>query len=189
MAPNCDNNRPFLAAPLRYSSVAIFLHWLIALGILLNLALAWAKDTFASSAPFLVRSHECVGLTIFVLVSARLIWRLRNPPPRPLGDPGWETKLRWMVHKGLYVVMFSMPVSGLLTAITSSKAVETELFGDTPIAKIRLLPFETISTAHLVFAIAHWVISNVLYALLLLHFAGALRAQARGQRALQRMWF
>ena len=66
----------------RYSSVAITLHWLIAL--MLGGMIALGKNMHASDGrpvEWMFQLHKSVGITILVLMIARLIWRVMNKPP------------------------------------------------------------------------------------------------------------
>ncbi len=61
---------PSSAVQERYSAVAIALHWLIALGIIVNIALGlYFVDLPRSDANrfFLTQTHKSIGLTILVL--------------------------------------------------------------------------------------------------------------------------
>src|SRR5215469_1601919 len=74
---------------LRYGTVAMTLHWLIAAAIVFNLCLGlYVADVLTDQDPGrfgLIQFHKSVGLTILVLSLCRLAWRLLNPIP-PLPD-------------------------------------------------------------------------------------------------------
>lgn len=98
----------------RYSRVAIWLHWLIALFILFNLSLGFVMEDLPMPGRFIVvLAHVSAGLTVLALTIARIAWRLRNPPP-PFADglSAWERKLAHAVHFGLYALMLAMPLMG-----------------------------------------------------------------------------
>lgn len=98
----------------RYSRVAIWLHWLIALFILLNLSLGFIMEDLPLPGRFIVvLGHVSAGMTVLALSIARIIWRLMNPPP-PFAEglSGWERKTAHAVHFGLYVLMLAMPLVG-----------------------------------------------------------------------------
>lgn len=95
----------------RYSRVAMWLHWLIAIAIFYNLASGLAR-------PLLPRGffvwHVSSGITILVLTAVRVIWRLTHKPPPFLPMKPWEAKLAHVVHFLLYCAMVALPLSGWL---------------------------------------------------------------------------
>jgi cytochrome b561 len=108
------------APPARYSSVAMALHWLIALLVVGNLAGGHLVELFEDSgtagqatAATLVMLHMSSGVTILALTLVRISWRLGHPPP-PL--PGYMTVLerRWtgLVHFGFYLLLLALPLTG-----------------------------------------------------------------------------
>lgn len=94
---------------LRYSNVAIILHWAIAALILYNLASGLLR-------PVLPRGfftwHVSAGITILVLSVVRVVWRLTHRPPPMLPMHGWERGLAHIVHFLLYAAMLVLPFSG-----------------------------------------------------------------------------
>ena len=67
----------------QYGSVARFLHWAIAILIIVTLPCAWVM-TNSGPGPlqnFLFVTHESIGLTVLALAVLRVIWRLVEPPP------------------------------------------------------------------------------------------------------------
>jgi cytochrome b561 len=72
----------------RYHPVSIALHWLIVLFVLAQLALGWWMIDIPKSPPgpraWWFNLHKSIGLTIGVLMLARLGWRLSHAaPPLP----------------------------------------------------------------------------------------------------------
>ena len=68
----------------RYASVAITLHWLIAIALVGMIFGGWYMTDLPDGAPgqyFLYQMHKSVGITILLLTVARIIWRVMNPPP------------------------------------------------------------------------------------------------------------
>jgi cytochrome b561 len=59
--------------------------------------------------------HKSIGITIFVLAAARLLWRLLNPaPPLPATMKSWERTAAHMSHALLYLMLFAQPLIGFL---------------------------------------------------------------------------
>lgn len=99
-----------------YTSVAKFLHWLMALWFLaayvIIIYLTW--DHTEGLIPGL-NYHKVVGFTILVPLSLRLAWRLRHPPPPlPASMPRWQVHASQLSHLALYFCMFAMPITGYL---------------------------------------------------------------------------
>jgi len=96
----------------KYNSVARILHWLIGIGIIVQIVLgiqhdAW-KDLFA-----VMPLHKAIGMTILVLSLFRLYWRFKHkPPPLPAAMPGWQKALAHTLHRLFYFMIIAVPVSG-----------------------------------------------------------------------------
>ena len=157
----------------RYSAVAIALHWAIAFGILFMIWLGWNMDGKESWFQF----HKSVGITILILTVARIVWRLLNPPPSlPSDMKPWESKASHAVHLGFYALMVIMPLTGWLTASTSYDFdIPTVLYGLVSWPDIPGVGFLSNETAHGIIANIHSKLAYVLFALLALHVAGALK--------------
>ncbi len=108
----------------RYGAVARSLHWLVAALVLLQFPLAIYMENFVepfSQAQFqAVNLHKTVGVSILVLVLARIAWRLASPPPPlPAAMPRWEKAAAHAGHAALYLLLLAQPVIGLLHGFTS----------------------------------------------------------------------
>ena len=185
--------------PQRYTRVAIWLHWIVALGVITNIALAWIwplGDSHDSIAPYvrpMIDKHKAIGLTILGLAVLRLLWRLSHRPPAfPVSYRPWERNLAHIVHWGLYFVIVAMPITGYVmdSAFKDAAAHPITWFGLFQIPRlgfIMALPPDTKMWVHDTFGEAHELIAYLVYALFALHLAGALKHQVEGHRELQRM--
>lgn len=111
----------------RYSSVAQLLHWLVALFVVAQFALAWTADALPRDErpAALMLTHKSIGLTVLVLVIIRLAWRfLHKPPAFPSSMPRAEQWLSRITHWGLYVLLLAMPLSGWLMVSAAGGQVE-----------------------------------------------------------------
>jgi cytochrome b561 len=97
------------AARLRYTNVAIFLHWAIALLILFNLITGFFHDMIPRAV---FAFHISSGVTILVLTVIRIIWRLTHWGPPFLPMAAWERGLAHVVHFLLYCAMLLSPLTG-----------------------------------------------------------------------------
>ena len=118
----------------RYTFVARSLHWLMALIIFGLLALGFYMSDLPLSPEKLqfYSWHKWAGVTVFLLVWLRLVWRITHRPPA-LPDT-MSRPLQWLAHAGhaaLYVLMIVIPLSGWL--MSSAKGVQTVWFGVLPI--------------------------------------------------------
>lgn len=119
----------------RYTTIAIVLHWGIALGILAMLAMGLAM-THAPIAPLwkfkLYQWHKSVGITILLLALLRLLWRLWHKPPALPAMPRWEKGAAEGTHVVLYGLMIGMPLVGWAVVSASPLNIPTVLYGVIP---------------------------------------------------------
>src|SRR5689334_13890375 len=166
----------------RYSTVAIVLHWTIALAIVTQIILAGRMDGPQTPEVFAVTQlHKSIGITILLLSLARLGWRLANPPPPlPPTLAPWERTLAHATHIGFYGVMLGMPLTGWIMVSASRIAIPTLLYGVVPWPMLPGLPDLAPAAKHLWHEIgetSHGLIIKVAYLLIALHVAGALKHQ------------
>jgi cytochrome b561 len=157
----------------RYDTIAILFHWLVAILIVANVALAWSLDSFDHHSPIhdrILTVHKSIGTTILLLAVFRLAWRWTHPaPPLPVSMSQWR-RIAARVDQGLlYALLFIMPVSGLIDASAFSQPVHYFFLFDLPPLTVHDEP-----VGHAAFAV-HKVSALALYALLLLHAAAALQ--------------
>lgn len=105
-----------------WGTVAITLHWLVVILIIGQLILAGVADDMPNSpAKFdIFVWHKSLGLTVLLLVLARICWRLANPTPAlPADTPPRERTLARLSHGLLYALLIAVPISGWIIADTS----------------------------------------------------------------------
>ncbi len=123
-----------MTAPTRYTGTAIGLHWLVAFLILAAFPLGiYMSDLALSPLKLkLISYHKWLGVTVFLLAAARLVWRATHtPPPLPATMPAWERYAAHGLHHLLYVLLFAIPLSGWL--MSSAKGFQTVYFGVLPL--------------------------------------------------------
>lgn len=177
----------------RYTKTAVFLHWLIALGIFGMFAFGWFMTDLPKEAPkqmsydlfnwgiytwdlakesspraFYFNLHKSLGITILGLIVLRVLWRIKHKPPTPLASyKAWERKLSTGAHHLLYILMVIIPVSGLIMSISSKYGVKwfgIKLFSGLDNSGLREIFYET-----------HEISGTLLLAVLVLHIIGALK--------------
>lgn len=103
-------------APVRWNRFAQLLHWLIAL-LIVGLGIVGLWMTSMQPSPDKIKIyllHKSFGITLLMLVALRLVWRLASKHPPQVPGPAWQRWAASSVHGALYVLMFSMPLSGWL---------------------------------------------------------------------------
>ncbi len=177
----------------KYNKVAVILHWLIAFAIFGMFALGWYMSDLPKEAPkqmafdlfdlgvytwqlpeeasprnFYFNLHKSIGITILGLGLIRFLWRITHKPPAILSSyKAWERKTATAAHHTLYLLMFAMPVSGLIMAMSGKYGVKW--FGIDVIAGTENKVLRDF------FKEAHEIIGVILLILVVLHIAGAIK--------------
>jgi len=152
--------------------VAQGLHWIIAALIVTQFVLAYLAEDLPLGIHKLAlfARHKSFGMTILMLAALRLGWRLTHaPPPLPAGMSPLERFLARATHAAFYILLFAMPVTGLL--MSSAKNYSVSWFG--LFTWPNLIPkneaaFEALRTTH-------DLLSDVLFAVAVLHVLAALK--------------
>ena len=166
-----------------YSTVAITLHWLIALLMLTNIGLAWYFGTLkgpAEVAPLAL--HKSIGITVLLLTLVRIGWRFASrPPPLPDTLRPWEIWAAKATHVLFYLIMLGMPLSGwaMVSASPLIKLHPTVLYG--------VLPWPAVPFGHMdsdalhglrkLFENTHDILAWVAYFTIAIHVLAALKHQ------------
>ncbi len=87
-----------------YDNVAITLHWLTALLVIVNFALALTWDYFSHDTRENLQSvHVSLGVLLTAVVVARIVWRMGHR--RSSIVSGWQKAASTAVHYLLYVLL------------------------------------------------------------------------------------
>jgi cytochrome b561 len=164
---------PARNSPLRYGSVAQFLHW----GVVLLLAAQVTLGKVADGLPLglerlvMMSRHKSLGITILGIAMLRLAWRAFDAPPALPPMPRWQSLAARFIHWGLYALLFALPLSGWLMSSSANRPVSW--WG------LVQLPDFIAPDAGLkeVFEEVHELLVNVLFAFVALHVAAALKHQ------------
>ena len=182
-----------------YGSLTKTFHWLTALGILLALPLGYVAndlahaiqnpdiattDTEVARAALLFSLHKTIGLTVFFVALARILWAVTQVKPGLLnGDTLLESRLAEVVHWLLYGSLVAVPLSGWVHhASTTGFAPIWWPFGQS-------LPFvpKDEGLAQITGTL-HFLLQWVLVGALVLHILGALKHHViDGDATLRRM--
>ena len=165
--------------PERYSGIAIFFHWLIAGLIATNVYLGWEYEDAHGLAQFrLLQWHKSVGITILLLSLARLAWRFYKPRPGEIPSPLWQRAAARWTHRVLYLLVIALPLTGWIVVSASPTNIRTLLFGKVPwphLAFVHDLSLQARKAVEAVFVVVHQQLGYILFVLLALHVAAALK--------------
>lgn len=154
----------------KYTSTAIWLHWLMALLILLVFPLGLYMHGLPLSPVKLklFSYHKWAGIALLLLAVLRLLWRIAHTPP-PLSVARWQRLASAAVHNALYLLLLAVPLSGWL--MSSAKGFQTVLFEVLPlpdlVAKDKALG--------LLLESVHQSLNYLLLTLIAVHIAAALK--------------
>jgi cytochrome b561/polyisoprenoid-binding protein YceI len=161
-----------------YGAVARLLHWLTALFILTAIplglianAIPLDSDTAVAQKTLLFSLHKTIGVAVFFVALARILWAVVQPRPVALHpERRAETFAASAVHWTLYIALVLVPLSGWLHhAATTGFAPIWWPFGQS-------LPFVPVDYRLAEFFAAwHWLFTKVLAVAIVLHVAGALK--------------
>lgn len=101
----------------KYGTVAVTIHWLIALLILVQSGSGFRATSTVESAAreAILAMHAPLGMVILLLMILRLLWWwFADKKPVPVaGDPAWQTFSAKAVHVLFYIVIIGMGASGI----------------------------------------------------------------------------
>jgi cytochrome b561 len=172
------------SAELRYTQGAMALHWIMAVLIVAVGVLGLLHDSWPRrSQAFWINLHALIGLLVWVLIVVRLWWRLTHPPPALPPETGvLPRRLSYAAHLLLYVLVFVIPLVGIVTFVWHGRAFDFGLFRvDFGVRSNRAIfhPTEDV----------HGYLAYTLFALIGIHVLAALWHQfVWRDRLLQRMW-
>src|SRR5690554_872530 len=114
-----------------YGAISVSLHWLVALAVIGLFGLGWWMVELSYYDPWYRKGpniHRSIGILLFMVVVARLLWRFVSPPPKPLPEhQRWEVMVAHGAHWLLYLLLFVAMISGYL--ITTADGSSISVFG------------------------------------------------------------
>lgn len=115
----------------RYSPLSITLHWAMLFLLIAVYACMELREFYPKGSGIregLKAWHFMLGLTVFLLVIARVVVRLLSAIPPITPTPAlWQTVTSRLVHFALYGFMIAMPLAGW--TILSAKGAPIPFFG------------------------------------------------------------
>jgi cytochrome b561 len=169
----------------RYTSIAIALHWVLAIGLIYQLGLGeWMQDI--PKTPPGIRAewfnwHKSIGLLLGLLIVVRTLWRLTHlPPTLPDNIPRWQTLAAHANHALLYLCMVGMPMSGFLGSTFTPYPIK---FFGTPLPRL----WDASSDMKELFSTAHTTLAYIFIFTIAMHIMAAVWHKLRHDGIFQRM--
>jgi cytochrome b561 len=155
-----------------YSKLSKFLHWLIALLVIIMLSAGFFLEEipkpYASTAWML---HKSFGISILTLMILRLVWIIHSGRPNlPLLVPVWQKFMARFVQYSLYVFVILMPLCGWIMSVAAGKI--PVFFGLFPLPLPGIEPNKGLAK---LMNQSHETIAWIIICLLILHIAGAVK--------------
>jgi cytochrome b561 len=169
--------------PEGYGVVTKTLHWLVATAIVAQFVVGYLLDADESGRgrgrgrggesgrgrgrggggyePFgddtLLTVHVVLGVTILVLATIRLVWRLTSPLPpwAPTLSPAERVLVNW-TERALYLLMFVIPATGLALVLADDDDV-------LPVHVAAHIAFFVVIALHVGMAIKHGLVNRDRY--------------------------
>ncbi|MCP5397342.1 MAG: cytochrome b [Sphingomonadaceae bacterium] len=157
----------------RYSTVAMILHWVIAIAVIVNWRLAenYEHATEGADKFFWMSQHKALGITILVLTLLRLVWRfVKRPPDLAAHLAGWEKALAKVIHVIFYALLIGLPIGGWLAS--SYAGYPVDMWGLFELGSLPVGKDEAMSEA---IGDAHGTVGKIMLILIVVHVLGALK--------------
>lgn len=173
--------------PPAYRRAARWLHWTVAVAVLLMIPAGLIMTQEGLARPVqdaLFLFHKNVGAVLILVIAVRVIYRLTHrPPPLPDTMPAWQKRAAAVSHGVLYALLIVIPISGFVRVRAGGFPIELlDRLGFGP----WLAKSEPLADAASAF---HATAGFVLIAMLALHIGAALHhALIRRDGVWQRMW-
>lgn len=153
-----------------FGSVAKWLHWLVAAGLFVVLAMGLEQLGMerGPERAELRAVHGSIALVVFMLMTVRIVWRwINGVPGHPEGTPAWQQVSATVAHWALYAGVFTQLISGSMTVATNGNGIP---FFGTSIP----VPVAENHDAHEFWEGVHALTWKVIAGLLVLHVFAAL---------------
>jgi len=171
-------------AAMQYGPTAKRFHWLIVALLAIQYPIGWLMpDIHGGDKPgTAMMLHLSVGLTILVVMTLRLLWRVTHPVAQESSLPAWQRHSAEAVHWLLYLLVLTTTLTGWLFASFRGWAIS--YFG--------LLPFPMLAAGNPAYNRAidgfHQAAEWALLIVILGHVAAALAHRVISRdRVMQRM--
>ena len=166
--------------------LAIGFHWISVITVITLFSLGlWMVDLtyydpWYKQGPFL---HKSIGVILLLLTLLRLMWRYFSITPESLNaHASWQIKAAQISHMLLYILLFSVMLSGYLISTADGRAVEVFNLFSIPASIYGIEKQEDIAGE------IHFVLALVLVGISLIHSMAAIKHHfINRDRTLRRM--
>ncbi|WP_420607013.1 cytochrome b [Novosphingopyxis sp.] len=158
----------------RFSTVAIVLHWGIALLVIANLVLAENAEGLRGPARgALMGPHTAIGITVLLLSVLLIAWRITHRRPAyPQEMRRWERSLSNALRVVFYILIIAIPLTGWLLVSAHQGAEGIDWFG---LFTVPPLPVTADKSGHELIEAVHKNFGGAMIYLIGLHVLGALK--------------
>lgn len=156
----------------RLSVLTIVLHWLVALFmiVLVGVGIYMSNNEAYSMYPI----HKSVGIIALVFIIARILWRIKEGWPKPVGNYSViEKMLSKIVHWLLVLATLMFPISGMMMSSMGGHGLSVfglELFAPNIVGGRPAAINETLASFG---SSVHELLVPVILIALVLHIVGA----------------
>ena len=164
---------PFINSHDRWGWLSIIFHWVTAIMVMAMFIFGlWMVEldyyhAWYQKAPAL---HKSIGITLLFITVLRLGWRLINPAPEPLAShSAFEIKAAHLVHWLLYLLLFSLMISGYLISTADGRAIAVFKLFEIPAI------IQGIDKQEDIAGVVHLTLAILLICVALLHAAAAIK--------------
>jgi cytochrome b561 len=172
-----------------YGRVARWLHWCLALMILMQLLLGYLTQALAADPALqfaVYQWHKSLGMLVLALAFARLAWTLAGVRPLPVpGLSAPEAVAAQAVHRLLLMLTILVPLAGWAVVSSSTLGIPVYLFDTFAMPN---LPLTVSDQDEAFWSRFHTVLAYGLGVLVVVHVGAALYHHVvRGDDSLRRM--
>jgi len=107
-----------------FGSVSKFLHWTIAVLVIVMVSAGWFMDNLPDAIRgTVINFHKLTGLLILLLMLIRVVWALLNVKPKePPGTSSFQKLVEWGGHFFLYALVIAQPLTGWIGSVAAGHA-------------------------------------------------------------------
>lgn len=165
-----------------FGLISRLLHWGIAALVVVMLSLGLRLEDMEPGLAnlWLYGLHKSLGLLTLSLMTARILWHLYSPPPRPIGG-GWQARAARATHLTLYLLLLAIPLSGWIAS--AATGIDVVIFDRWTLPAIAPVSPDWEALGFTL----HDALTKVLILLLFLHMGAALKREMDGDGTLRRM--
>ncbi|PNK60999.1 cytochrome b [Psychrobacter sp. FDAARGOS_221] len=125
MTTNLNQHHKTVASqPAKWPAAVRLFHWISALLLLLTWIMITLHENTDGSY---IEWHKSFGVSVLLWMVARVIVRVSSQAPAVMILPAWQKLISRVIHFGLYVLLFAMPLSGLLMSWYGGRTID--MFG------------------------------------------------------------